>query len=632
MEEEQDIQSDIVKQKQLRDAQENQEFDRDMDAYRRGRDLTDEQRKKVLLDNARKRQQVEQEKQLLGSRILDNIQGKIGEAGSAVMEAAQEDPDTWTDDAIRIGLGGVKNVGTVLGAPGIKQGLQLLGAPAYYVGRGLGYGLEKAGVDPRYGHIVGEVGEWFIPGYGMYKAAGKVSKYSKIAGTAALSDAAALMARQNPMIASGAGAVPPGGNISNLKARILSNFYGPESLYTKAELQSFKQSAYIHRLGRLKLGKRDYMKDFPKTLPPRGGEVILVRRKRLREADPIGIDNYQLKFVADVENALIKDAGWTKGITQTTKEFQELRSGLNRLKKEHPDRYYHALMEYGDQAYLEHKVARGQTWFWRRRERNPGFAPWAGATSRNDADNLRLLFNDSFKRLKDTTEIRLGEKMKSVTNDTLKYVVDLEDPMLNPFKSADLFKASNPGNLLIRQANTEGTIIGVIGDYMQEFYTKQFTDNFNPNLLLTDDIPIRYRAKAGETASDYRDRIFSERLELILKEKGNFTLQQIQEEVFNDMVDFYDNFSSKLGWVRKPQYISDVQKSYRLNDPRFDDAPLDTSRKQLSDDFYKRKTEQLASMQEGIRNYQTGQSTMSKKEYEQLIKLYNKVSASESPF
>ena len=56
MEEEQDIQSDIVKQKQLRDAQENQEFDRDMDAYRRGRELTDEQRKKVLLDNARKRQ------------------------------------------------------------------------------------------------------------------------------------------------------------------------------------------------------------------------------------------------------------------------------------------------------------------------------------------------------------------------------------------------------------------------------------------------------------------------------------------------------------------------------------------------------------------------------------------------
>lgn len=227
MEEEQDIQSDIVKQKQLRDAQENQEFDRDMDAYRRGKDLTDEQRKQVLQDNARKRQ-------LLGSQLLDNIGDKFTEFGSSVMEASQEDPDTWTDDAIRIGLGGVKNVGTVLGAPGIKQGLQLLGAPAYYVGRGLGYGLEKAGVDPRYGHIVGEVGEWFIPGYGMYKAAGKVSKYSKIAGSAALSDAAALMARQNPMIASGAGTLPPGGQLGNLlKRKIKFGLTTPEKYRQK---------------------------------------------------------------------------------------------------------------------------------------------------------------------------------------------------------------------------------------------------------------------------------------------------------------------------------------------------------------------------------------------------------------
>ena len=237
MEEEQDIQSDIVKQKQLRDAQENQEFDRDMDAYRRGKELTDEQRKERLLDNARKRQ-------LLGSQLLDDIGGKFAEAGSAVMEAAQEDPDTWTDDAIRIGLGGVKNVGTVLGAPGIKQGLQLVGAPAYYVGRGLGYGLEKAGVDPRYGHILGEVGEWFIPGYGMYKAAGKVSKYSKIAGTAALSDAAALMVRQNPMYASGTGIIPSGGEVAKqleiIKKRILDAVNPNKVIYTTPPLTKDK--------------------------------------------------------------------------------------------------------------------------------------------------------------------------------------------------------------------------------------------------------------------------------------------------------------------------------------------------------------------------------------------------------
>ena len=59
MEEEQDIQSDIVKQKQLRDAQENQEFDRDMDAYRRGqKNLTDEERLERMKDITAKRKQL----------------------------------------------------------------------------------------------------------------------------------------------------------------------------------------------------------------------------------------------------------------------------------------------------------------------------------------------------------------------------------------------------------------------------------------------------------------------------------------------------------------------------------------------------------------------------------------------
>ena len=58
MEEEQDIQSDIVKQKQLRDAQENQEFDRDMGAYRRGRNLTDEERLERMKDITAKRKQL----------------------------------------------------------------------------------------------------------------------------------------------------------------------------------------------------------------------------------------------------------------------------------------------------------------------------------------------------------------------------------------------------------------------------------------------------------------------------------------------------------------------------------------------------------------------------------------------
>ena len=102
-----DIYSDISRKKQLEDAQKNKEFDRDMDAYRRGRNLTDEQRKKVLLDNARK-------KQLLGTQLLDNIEYGVTGSVNWLKKQAEEDPDRYTDDMLRLLGGGVKNVGWAL--------------------------------------------------------------------------------------------------------------------------------------------------------------------------------------------------------------------------------------------------------------------------------------------------------------------------------------------------------------------------------------------------------------------------------------------------------------------------------------------------------------------------------------
>ena len=121
----------------------------------------------------------QEKKKLLGSQLIDNLYGRVGEIGQSIVKASEDDPDTWTDDMIRLGLGGAKNVGNVLNAPGIRHALQALGAPAWVVGQGLGWTLEKAGVDPRYGHIAGEVGEWFIPFYGagkLVKAAGTSAK------------------------------------------------------------------------------------------------------------------------------------------------------------------------------------------------------------------------------------------------------------------------------------------------------------------------------------------------------------------------------------------------------------------------------------------------------------------------
>ncbi len=117
---------------------------------------------------------------LLGSQLLDSITNRLTGVGQSIIKASEDDPDSWTDDAVRLGLGGAKNVGNVLNAPGIKQSLQVLGAPAWVVGQGLGWTLEKAGVDPRYGHIAGEVGEWFIPFYGAGKLLKKTAQGTKL--------------------------------------------------------------------------------------------------------------------------------------------------------------------------------------------------------------------------------------------------------------------------------------------------------------------------------------------------------------------------------------------------------------------------------------------------------------------
>ena len=79
----------------------------------------------------------QQKKKLLGSQLLDNLTNSLSGVGQSIVKASEDDPDTWTDDAIRLGLGGAKNVGNVLNAPGIRHALQALGAPAWVVGLSL---------------------------------------------------------------------------------------------------------------------------------------------------------------------------------------------------------------------------------------------------------------------------------------------------------------------------------------------------------------------------------------------------------------------------------------------------------------------------------------------------------------
>ena len=328
--------------------------------------------------------------------------------------------------------------------------------------------------------------------------------------------------------------------------------------FDKAKLQVYDEAAWDYRRARQAEGKKQFMKGFafennsPIIKNNSGQEFIMVRKKKVTHPDPTHPDNYILKNIWEVNNDLITKSGWDTG----SKAMEELRISLNRLRTNHPDQFYHVLMEYGDNAYIEHKVAKKQPWFWNRRQSNPNFAPWLDKSiTRNSEGNIRLLFNESFKALKDVIESKIRVINKNILDDNLRYIIDLEDPI-----GGDFAKRSNPGNILIREANS-GNIIGIIPDYLQELFTTNFERNFKNSkmrgILSKPDIPEFYRIKPNETLNNYRSRILDERIQLIRNKSGQFDQTGMTGHINKDLVDFYELFDRQLGWVETPTYIID---------------------------------------------------------------------------
>ena len=116
-----------------------------------------------------------------------------------------------------------------------------------------------------------------------------------------------------------------------------------------------------------------------------------------------------------------------------------------------------------------------------------------------------------------------------------------------------------------------------------------------------------------ETAAKYRDRVLKERIELIIKEKGNFTYEEIQKEVFKDLLDFYELFAGKAQFVRRPQYVDDVMER---SAKKVVDFPFNYNSHQ---EFYSQKRKAMQDLAGSIGDYETGRAPrMTKKDYESL--------------
>jgi len=147
----------------------------------------------------------------IGTKTADKVEELGRTSLRKLQEWSKEDPNTRTDDALRLLGGGLKNVGRVASLPGIKQGLQLADAPFHYLAKGAGKAAGAAGIDPRWGEWLVRTGE-LATGVGVGKKA--LKKTGKLAQASA-DDIASLMMRQNPMFAGsgGGGLGGPGGNL-----------------------------------------------------------------------------------------------------------------------------------------------------------------------------------------------------------------------------------------------------------------------------------------------------------------------------------------------------------------------------------------------------------------------------------
>ena len=156
-----------------------------------------------------------EEKKLLGERMFDAIEN--GAVGSMqwLQKQAEDDPDRYTDDMLRLLGGGVKNVGWALSKvpflDKIAQGEDWLAGKAREMSAEL-----TPQLDPRFAGWGTRIGTGILADKGI----GKAFKGARVLSQAGLDDAGAALMRSNPMFATGAGVGSPGGNVKGVVTRM----------------------------------------------------------------------------------------------------------------------------------------------------------------------------------------------------------------------------------------------------------------------------------------------------------------------------------------------------------------------------------------------------------------------------
>ena len=342
------------------------------------------------------------------------------------------------------------------------------------------------------------------------------------------------------------------------------------------EFADYVEKAFQYRQNRLQQGgKTNLMKGFDEVIQNDSGQdVILVKKRKLtNRQDPAAKENYVPRLKYDVEQDIVEKLGYEMKKDNDIKFLQLIRQELNKIEQQNPKLYLTNLMEYGDAAYLEHKIARRRARkFWARVEgqraedKANGLFQWTGATNRNTLANLRLLFDPNYKTLKDVLEDRLIKLEKPLglksNGDPEGFVITIEDPNEAVFSAKDLFVRSNPGNIQIRKAGT-GEVVGIVPDFYRQIYSTQFADAFNARkLALTGtDVPDNLRAQGQEAIDVYRKNVLDKMLKNILT--GKVSMLGREQAYLDELGEFYNFFtkleeSTGIQWVRKPSWVDEI--------------------------------------------------------------------------
>ena len=206
---------------------------------------------------------------------------------------------------------------------------------------------------------------------------------------------------------------------------------------------------------------------------------------------------------------------------------------LNRWPQKDQDQLFRELWSNQHyQGYIEHLTAKGShmDWYWNMKGKD-----------RNAVDNVRILYNDNLKNLKDTVEKivygtpgnpGLGWEGVDPKN---RLIVSFEDPQR---KTKKLYSRQNPGDIIIKRAGND-KIIGNLGQYLDTLYPQDPL----AKRMFEDGV-----AKLGLTPAQFRRQILTERIGIIIENSyglpKNATKRKryIKQFIDDDMVDLTEQY------------------------------------------------------------------------------------------